>query len=187
MPLAPSPKLKASMFGRMPVGGDKPRGKDGLPAYAGPRGARTEHRIGVQAPAEVIWEIVADVDAWPSWCALYPQARGTLRIGAPLDLTAQLPGMDPAAAPAKVIEWVPNEQLHFQIRLARGLALATRYIEIEQLAAESCVVSNGEILGGLLGPSIARRLGSRPARAFRAMNEALKARAEARWAAAKAS
>ena len=52
MPLQSQPQLKASMFGRMPVGGPKPQG--GTPAAApGPKGVRVEHRIGIHAPAEV--------------------------------------------------------------------------------------------------------------------------------------
>jgi hypothetical protein len=45
------------------------------------------------------------------------------------------------------------------------------------------VVDNGEIFGGLMGPSLGKRMGRTVQRGFRAMNEALKARAEAQWAA----
>jgi hypothetical protein len=185
--MAQTPQLKSTMFGRMPVGGQKPKG--GKPAPAGPRGVRVEHRIGIQAPAEVIWEIIHDINHWGDWNPLYTEASGTVRIGETVAMTAVLAGMAPRKLTGIVLEWVPNEQLHYQVKALGGLVASTRYIEIEQLAPESCIVSDGEIMGGLLGPTVARSLGAKVYRGFREMNEALKALAEQRWRerAAKAS
>jgi len=180
MPISPTPQLKASMFGRMPVGGPKPKGA-GLPAPSGPRGVRIEHRIGVQTPPEVIWEILHDVDGWSRWNPLYLEASGRIRIGESLNLVVALPGMKPQPVRATVLEWVPNEQLHYRTVGMGGLVKGTRYVEIEQLAAESCIISNGEIMGGLLGPRLAGSLGGRVYKGMRLMNEALKETAEARW------
>ena len=179
MPFQPPPQLKSSMFGRMPVGGQKPKGDK--PAAAGPKGIRVEHRIGIQAPAEAIWELIHDVDGWSRWNPLYAEASGAIRIGGTLNLTVVLDGMKPQPARATVLEWVPNEQLHYQTVGLGGLVRGTRYVEIEQLAEESCIVSNGEIMGGLLGPTVARQVGGKVFRALRGMNEALKEQAETRW------
>jgi hypothetical protein len=170
------------MFGRMPVGGDqKKKGSGGGGGYAGPKGVRIEHRIGIQAPAEVIWELVYDIAHWGDWNPLYSQASGTIHIGDRIDFTIVLPGMKPQAAHATVLEWVPNEQLHYQVAGMGGLVRGTRYVEIEQLAPESCIVANGEISGGLLGPTVARTLGGKIYKGLRGMNEALKEQAERRW------
>lgn len=181
MPMAPPPPLKASMFGRMPVGGPPKKG-GGAPAAAGPKGVRIEHRVGIQSPAEAIWDVVFDIASWAAWNPLYTEASGVVRIGQTLQLTETLPGRGPQATRAVVLEWVPNEQLHFQTAALGGLVRATRYVEIEQLAEESCIVSNGAIVGGLLGTSWARRFGGALFRGLRDMNTALKARAEQRWA-----
>jgi hypothetical protein len=177
--MTPLPQLKSTMFGRMPVGGQKPQGATAAPA--GPRGVRVEHRIGVQAPAEVIWDIVYDINAWGAWNPLYTEAAGTIHIGETVTMTAVLAGMAPRKLTGTVLEWVPNEQLHYLVKAMGGLVVSTRYVEIEQLAPESCIVSNGEIMGGLLGPTVARSLGGKVYRGFREMDEALKARAEERW------
>lgn len=179
MPFQQPPQLKSSMFGRMPVGGQKPKG--GAPAAKGPSGVRIEHRIGVQAPPETIWELIYDVDGWSRWNPLYAEAKGAIHIGEKLDLTVVLPGMKPQSARATVLEWVPNEQLHYQTSSLGGLIKGTRYVEIEQLAPESCIVANGEIMGGLFGPQLARSIGGKVFKALRGMNEALKEQAEARW------
>ena len=53
---------------------------------------KLEHRLGIRAPAEAIWDVIADVERWAEWNPLYPKAAGVIRIGAPLELELALPG-----------------------------------------------------------------------------------------------
>jgi hypothetical protein len=184
MPMAPSPQLKAGLFART-VGAPKNKDAKEAPKAAGPRGFPIEHRVGIQAPPEVIWDLIYDLAGWSDWNPLYPKASGDIRIGATLDVTLALPGQPARQIHPVVREWVPNEQLHWNLAMIGGLVKTVRYLEIEQLAEASCIVSNGEIFGGMVGPSAAKRMGRSIQRGFREMNEALKARAEARWAAMK--
>lgn len=143
--------------------------------------AKIEHRIGVKASAETVWELLADLEGWCGWNPLYPAASGSLRIGAPLTLTLALPGQPGRIIQPTVVDWVPYEQLHWKDSSLGGLVRTLRYIEIEALREDGCVVSNGEIFTGLLGPRAARRM-KRPLRqGFTAMGEAIRDRAEAAW------
>lgn len=151
------------------------------PAPAGPSGVRVEHRIGVQAPAETIWEILYDLERWHEWNPLYPLAHGVIRIGSQLDLTLALEGEPPQQIKPVILEWVPNDQIHWRLKMLGGLVSTTRFLELEQLDTASTIFSNGELIGGLLGPTVARRMGRKIYRGFQAMNEALKARAEDAW------
>ena len=151
------------------------------PAPAGPSGVRVEHRIGVQAPADVIWDILYDVDRWSEWNPLYVEAAGQIRIGGQLDLTMTLGDDKPTHIHPVVFEWVPNDQIHWRLKMMGGLVSTTRFLEIEVLDAAACIFSNGEIFGGLLGPPVAKRMGRKIYRGFQAMDEALKERAEAMW------
>ena len=178
MPIAPAPQLKAGLFART-VGAPKKDGPPAAPKAPGPKGVGIEHRIGVQASAETIWNILYDLERWQDWNPLYPRAAGVIRIGQPLSLTLAVPGQAAREIAPVVLEWVPNEQLHWKLSLMGGLVKTTRYLEIEQLAETSCIVANGEIIGGLMGPSVAKQAGRAIHRGFREMNEALKARAEA--------
>jgi hypothetical protein len=180
MPIGPTPQLKASLFGRTPVGAPK-SGKPAAPAPKGPSGVRLEHRIGVQAPAETIWAAIYDLARWSEWNPLFPEAEGQIRIGSVLQLTQVLPGAPARPIQATVMDWVPNEQLHWRSSAMGGLVKTIHYIEIETLADASCIVSNGEIIGGLLGNTAARQTGGLLRRGFTQMNEALKAHAEAAW------
>ena len=179
MPMAPSPQLKAGLFARNPTAAKPKDAAQAAPKAAGPKGVRIEHRIGVQASAETIWNLIYDLDGWSTWNPLYPKAAGTIRIGSALDLTLALPGQAEREIHPVVLEWVPNEQLHWKLSMMGGLVKTVRYIEIEQLAETSCIVANGEIFGGMMGASVAKQLGRSIHRGFTQFSEALKARAEA--------
>lgn len=142
---------------------------------------KIEHRLGVQAPPETIWAVLVDIAAWASWNPLYTKAEGVVRIGSPLTLELTLPDREPRTIRPVVIDWVPNEQIHWRLSALGGLVKSTRYLEIDKLTETGCVFSNGELFDGVLGPAVARRLRPAIRGGFRAMGEAVKARAEAAW------
>lgn len=142
---------------------------------------RIEHRIGINAPAHVIWSFIYDLSTWAHWNPIYPKAEGTIRIGSRLDLTLALPGEAHRQIHPVVLEWVPDAQLHWRLGLLGGLVSNVRYLEIDSLGPENCIFSNGELFGGLLGPLVVRQAGRGIRRGFAAMGEALKAAAEDAW------
>ncbi len=141
---------------------------------------KIEHRIGIPAPATAIWDALSDISAWPDWNPLYPRANGVLRIGAQLDLEVAVPGQPQRTIRPIIADWVPNDQIHWNLRMLGGLVKTTRYLEIEQLTETGCIFTNGELFDGYLGPSVAKRFRSSLRAGFAAMGEALKARVEAR-------
>jgi len=142
---------------------------------------RLEHRIGIQAPAEVIWECLFDVGAWESWNPLYPQARGTIRIGNTLELAQALPGQEPQPIRPVILDWAPEDHIHWTTRTMRGWVKTTRYLEIEALTETGCIFNNGEIFDGFMGPRLAQKNRRAIRAGFAAMSEALQQRAEAAW------
>ncbi len=143
--------------------------------------AKLEHRIGVNAPASVIWEILADIARWGEWNPLYTSAEGELRIGATLTLTVVLPGETPQVIRPVIVDWVPDDQIHWRLSALGGMIRSIRYIEIEVLGETSCILSNGELFEGLLGPRFANSKRRALRRGFMEMGEALAERAEAAW------
>jgi hypothetical protein len=148
---------------------------------------KIEHRLGIPAPAEAIWAVIADIAGWPAWNPLYTKAEGVLRIGAPLVLEVALPSQKPRTIRPTISDWVPNEQILWKLSMLGGLVKSTRYFEIEQLAETGCIFSNGEMFDGFLGPTVARRMRPAIRAGFAAMGEAVKARSLAAWRPARAS
>ena len=96
MPMAPAPQLKAGLFARNPNAKPKDSGP-AAPKAAGPKGFPVEHRIGIQASAETIWDLIYDLAGWSAWNPLYPEASGDIRIGSTLTLTTWWSIPEPAS------------------------------------------------------------------------------------------
>jgi uncharacterized protein YndB with AHSA1/START domain len=51
--------------------------------------------IDIQAPAETVWEMLSDVDAFPSWNPFITRLEGELRVGGRFAVTIEPPGGRP--------------------------------------------------------------------------------------------
>jgi hypothetical protein len=112
--------------------------------------ARIEKRVGVQAPSDRIWDLIADLRSWDRWNPVETTVEGTIAFGGDLALTEAIDGVGERRAMAKVVEWQPLAQLVWAE--SRGLWFRTiRYYEIEELEPGACIVSNGWIFKGLRG------------------------------------
>ncbi|MFM8819819.1 MAG: SRPBCC domain-containing protein [Phenylobacterium sp.] len=143
---------------------------------------RIEHRIGVQAPPEILWELLSNLEGWADWNPLYPQARGAIRIGSQLELIEALPGRARREARPIVLEWVPLEQIHWRDSRSDGWVKSVRFIEVDIVSPTGCIISNGEIFSGWLARRHLKAHGAAHREGFRAMNEALVDRAVRLWA-----
>ncbi len=133
---------------------------------------RIEHRLGIAAPADRIWEVLADLPEWPQWNPWHVRAEGVLRIGEPLRLTQA----DGSEIGYRVVDWVPDTQILLRAAQTFGLLTRTRFMEIEKLSEVGCVFSNGEIWSGPLAKYVGVPAKRAAWRGFEAMSEALSAR-----------
>ncbi len=142
---------------------------------------RVEHRLGIPAPAHVIWEVLADLEGWGAWNPLYPKVEGQLRIGSQLTITEQFPGFDPEVITPTVVDWVPDAQIIWRLSQSYGFLKRLRYFEIEKLSEAGCIFANGEDWYGRPARYVspARRRAMREGLA--ALGEALSVRALAVW------
>ncbi len=141
-------------------------------------GFRIEHRIGVAAPAEVIWGVVSDFARWGEWNPIYPKVEGRLSIGSPVAFELHLPNRPVRHLVGKIVEWVPNEQLIWRLSLFGGLVRTTRYFEVETLAEGNSILSNGEIFEGPGAGLVPKPERAVLRRAFELVNQAAKGRVD---------
>ena len=142
---------------------------------------RIEHRLGIPAPAPVIWQVLSDLQGWSGWNPLYPRCEGRLRIGDQLTITEQLPSLEPQTITPVVVDWVPDAQIIWRTTQTFGFLQRIRYFEIDALADEGCIFSNGEDWYGRPARYVKPETRRAMRKGFEAMGEALKARALAVW------
>lgn len=143
---------------------------------------KIESRVGVMAPPQAVWDILANVNAWPTWNPLYPQASGEMKIGARWSLCIAPPGEPHRQTEPRVMDWVPLEQVLLADLNWGGWVKSVRYIEIDQVDDKACIISNGEIFQGMVSEFYGNRHRRALKQGYTAMNEALKRQAEALWA-----
>lgn len=138
---------------------------------------RIEHRIGIAAPADVIWDLLYDLPGWSRWNPLYPEVEGKLSIGATLRVTEAVPGRPTRTITPTVVDWEPPAQILW--RHNDGvMSRCVRYQEIEALSETGCVFSNGAFFHGLLGERAAKSQRAAIYRGYEALGEAVKRHAE---------
>ena len=142
---------------------------------------RIEHRLGVAAPASVVWQVVSALEQWTEWNPLYVKAEGALRIGTQLSLTQQLRDRTPSIIQPTIVDWVPDAQILWRLSQNGGLIQRLRYFEIDKLSDEGCIFSNGEDWSGLLAGYVPVELRKALRAGYDAMGEAVRDRAMALW------
>jgi hypothetical protein len=135
--------------------------------------------IDIDAPAEQVWKVLVDFPAFPSWNPFITSAEGLLEVGGRLTLV-----MQPARGAAvklrpTLVEMVEGHRLRWVGRMGvRGLFDAEHLFVVETRGAAGSRLLQQEQFSGLLVPFLSRSLDRGTLPAFRAMNAALKDRAE---------
>jgi hypothetical protein len=140
-----------------------------------------EHRAGIAAPVEIVWEVLYDVNNWPTWNPLYIEADGEVRLGQTLTVKQVLPGDDPEIVKPKITDWVPLSHIYWHLSWLGGLVRVQRYFELEAVSETGCIFANGEVFRGLMGPYVGNRLKHSLRKGYRLMGDAMRERAQALW------
>ena len=134
---------------------------------------RVENKTGVPATSDAIWQVLTAFERWSAWNPVLTEASGALGFGAPLTMTEHIESLGERRVQARLGDWTPYAKLVWSEK--RGWQFtSTRYVVIDEIERGSCIVTVGEIYGGMRGESYFMKH-RRPLRlACQAMNEALR-------------
>lgn len=136
--------------------------------------------IEIAAPAEQVWNVLADFPAYPDWNPFIPRISGPLTTGERLDVRLQPPGGPGMTLRPTVLEAAPGRALRWLGRLGiPGVFDGEHRFFIEPLGDGRVRFIQSERFSGVLAPLLLRLVGEKTRQGFEAMNQALKARAEA--------
>ena len=133
--------------------------------------------ITIQASQEQVWQILTDLEKYPSWNPFIISSKGTINLGSKLTNVLMVGGKERTFTP-KITELTPGASFAWLGKLPLGLFTGNHYFMLEDLGNGSTRLVHGERFGGLLRGMIMRKIGNETKRGFIAMNEALKVRAE---------
>jgi hypothetical protein len=140
--------------------------------------------IEIAAPADVVWNVIADLAAYPSWNPFIVRVDGTLVQGRGLEVTLAPPGGRTMTLRPTLVAVEPGRGFAWLGRLAGIPKLfdGEHHLEIEPIDRDRVRFRHWERFGGILVPFLRKMLETSTRAGFEAMNVALRDRAEARVA-----
>jgi hypothetical protein len=134
--------------------------------------------IVIQAPAERVWRILADLDRYPEWNPLIRRAIGKAEVGGKVDIAVRSASKE-MTLHCTVIRADPKRELCWQYHVLHpGLFRGEHSFTIEPVDTDRVRFVDREVFHGLLVPLQAKDIDTNSRRGFEAMDQALKARAE---------
>ena len=138
-----------------------------------------EAAIEIDAPAEVVWEILVDLDSYAEWNPFITEASGEIRRGERLKIRIEPPGTRDATFRPTVLTAERGRRLEWLGRLLVPKIFDGRHqLHIHPLDNDRVRFVQREEFSGMLVSVVLNEEAT--AQGFREMNEALKERAEAR-------
>ncbi|HET8881304.1 MAG TPA: SRPBCC domain-containing protein [Solimonas sp.] len=137
--------------------------------------------IEVNAPAEVVWDVIRDLAKYPEWNPFCIECRSTLQPGDPIDMKVRLTAR-PQAQREWMKEYVEGRRFAYSMKPVPGGALSSfRSHDITAIdAGRSRYHSHFELRGWLRVVVLALFRGGLE-RGFGGMTDAVKRRAEEQW------
>ena len=139
---------------------------------------RTE--IEIDAPADRVWRVLTEFDAYPDWNPFLRRASGEVKEGARLEVYMQSSGGRGMTFRPTVIRAEPNREFRWLGHLGvSGLFDGEHSFTIESLEGDRVRFVQSERFTGVLVPLMLLMIEKDTKRGFEEMNQALKERAEA--------
>ncbi|HTN39790.1 MAG TPA: SRPBCC family protein [Asticcacaulis sp.] len=144
---------------------------------------KIEQRVGIAAPIDDVYEVIADINAWPEWSPIHKVARADLHFGAPIHLEEYYEGLGTWETDGVIADWTPLSHIHISVPKPFYAGTLVRYFEFDALSEYGSSFSIGALFSGFLSEREGKAYRQHIRTGFAAFGEALKVRAEAKFAA----
>ena len=136
---------------------------------------RVEARIDIDASAERVYAVLADLARYPEWNPVVTRIRGQARVGARVRFRIEIDGLPGLSLVARVC--VADAAHGFGWRGGPpGIFTGEHVVRLEALGPDRTRVIHGEDFRGLIAMLMGRGTLARIERAYVRMNEALASR-----------
>ncbi|MGZ3790351.1 MAG: SRPBCC family protein [Bacteriovorax sp.] len=139
---------------------------------------KIETEIKINAPVQVVWNVLTDFSRHPEWNPFIKSIVGTLSPGERLKVHICPPGQSGMSFAPFVLKVDPEKEFSWKGKLlVPGLFDGEHFFLLENIGPNETRLVHGEQFSGLLVPLLKSML-SRTKMGFDLMNQALKERAE---------
>ncbi|WP_028008699.1 SRPBCC domain-containing protein [Solimonas flava] len=140
-----------------------------------------EKTVEINAPAEVVWEVLADLPKYPQWNPFCIEARSTLKPGDPIDMKVKLLAR-PQAQREWMKEYVEGRRFAYSMKPVPGGALSSfRSHDVEPIDATRTRYRSYFHLQGWLRFLVLALLRDKLEAGFAGMTDGVRRRAEELW------
>jgi hypothetical protein len=133
--------------------------------------------IIINASAEKVWSILTDFAKYPEWNPFVVSIKGKPELGATLTVVLRN-GTGTSVFRPTVVSALPNEAFAWKGSLPLGIFRGHHQFRIHRILDKQVRFTHSEEFTGLLSGLIMKQIGKTTEEGFRAMNQALKERAE---------
>lgn len=133
----------------------------------------------IAAPAQVVWEVITNLDDYPHWNTFVVACESTLEVGTPIIMQVRLGSSAPRRQTETVQQHLPGELLAYGMKAPLRLLWSKRQHRLTALATNAVHYESLFELRGPLSPLVATLLGTQLRRGFAEMTRGIARRAEA--------
>jgi len=135
--------------------------------------------IGIGAKAEIVWEIISDLDGWPAWNPVIKTA-GKLAEGETVNVTLAAPGGEGMKLEPRITFLEEGREFRWTVRKYLGLFNAEHGFRVVPEDTGRCRFEHFETFSGPLGTATFIKQEKILKTGFEVMNRMLKREAEKR-------
>jgi len=133
--------------------------------------------IIIKANVNKVWDVLTDFDAYSSWNPFIKGIKGELKLGAVLNNTLMNKDKEMVFTP-EVTKLVPQQEFEWTGKALANTFIGAHSFKLEKISENETKLLHGEQFSGLLSPLLLLMIRSDTEKGFKAMNQALKERAE---------
>ncbi|AYF76443.1 SRPBCC domain-containing protein [Nocardia yunnanensis] len=139
-----------------------------------------DRTVEIDAPAELVWQVLTDVDRYGEWNPFCLECKTTLEPGSPIDMKVRLVGPKPKRQREFIRTHTPGTEFSYSMKpVPLGLLSSERSHTVTSLEGGRTRYVSHFQLQGALAPVVSGLLGKALTTGFEGMTNAVKTRAEA--------